>query len=33
MRAGLAPGVRLQPSGIYASMRAQEIGCGFLRST
>lgn len=33
MRAGMAPGVVLQPSGIYASMRAQEAGCGFLRST
>ncbi len=33
MRAGLAPGVILQPSGIYANMRAQEVGCGFIKST
>jgi hypothetical protein len=32
-RAGLLPGVILQPSGIYANMRAQEVGCGFLKST
>lgn len=33
VRAGLIPGIKLQPSGIYASARAQEIGCVFMRST
>jgi hypothetical protein len=33
LRSGLAPGVILQPSGIYATLRAQEVGCGFLRSS
>lgn len=32
-RRGLVPGVILQPSGVYASMRAQEVGCVFMRST
>lgn len=32
-RAGLVPGVILQPSGVYAVLRAQEAGCGVLRST
>ncbi len=32
-RAGLVPGVILQPSGVYATMRAQEVGCGFIRSS
>jgi intracellular sulfur oxidation DsrE/DsrF family protein len=32
-RAGLVPGVILQPSGVYAVIRAQEAGCGFLKST
>jgi intracellular sulfur oxidation DsrE/DsrF family protein len=32
-RAGLLPGVILQPSGIYAVTRAQEAGCTFLKST
>ena len=32
-RAGLVPGVILQPSGIYALVRAQEMGCGAVRST
>jgi hypothetical protein len=32
-RAGLVPGVILQPSGIYAVIRAQEAGCGVVRST
>ncbi len=32
-RAGLVPGVILQPSGIYATIRAQEVGCVFMRST
>jgi intracellular sulfur oxidation DsrE/DsrF family protein len=32
-REGLAPGVVLQPSGIYATTRAQEVGCAFLKAT
>lgn len=32
-RAGLVPGVILQPSGVYAVIRAQEAGCGAVRST
>lgn len=32
-RAGLVPGVRLQPSGIYATLRAQDVGCAFIKST
>ena len=32
-RAGLAPGVVLQPSGIYAVLRAQDAGCAFIKST
>jgi len=32
-RKGLVPGVILQPSGVYATMRAQEVGCVFMRST
>jgi hypothetical protein len=32
-RNGLVPGVILQPSGIYAVVRAQEAGCGVVRST
>jgi hypothetical protein len=32
-RAGLVPGVILQPSGIYALVRAQEAGCGMVRSS
>ena len=31
--ANMAPGVMLQPSGIYAVVRAQDAGCRFLRST
>lgn len=30
---GIVPGVLLQPSGIYATTRAQEVGCVFMRST
>src|ERR1700687_2068663 len=33
VRANLAPGVILQPSGIYATIRAQEMGAGFMRSS
>jgi hypothetical protein len=32
-RAGLVPGVILQPSGIYAQIRAQEAGCELVKST
>lgn len=32
-RANVVPGVHLQPSGIYAVMRAQDAGCGFIKST
>jgi hypothetical protein len=33
VRAGLVPGVILQPNGIYATARAQDAGCAFMRST
>jgi hypothetical protein len=33
VRAGLVPGVILQPNGIYATARAQESGCVYMRST
>jgi hypothetical protein len=33
LRAGVVPGVLVQPSGIYAVARAQEAGCAFVRST
>jgi hypothetical protein len=33
MRAGMVPGVLLQPSGVYAALRAQDVGCSFLKST
>jgi intracellular sulfur oxidation DsrE/DsrF family protein len=33
VRAHLLPGVILQPSGVYAVARAQEVGCVFMRST
>lgn len=32
-RNNLAPGVLLQPSGIYAVLRAQDVGCAFIKST
>ena len=32
-RAGIVPGVLLQPSGIYATLRAQDVGCAFIKST
>jgi len=32
-RSNLVPGVILQPSGIYAVVRAQEVGCGMVRSS
>jgi hypothetical protein len=33
LRSNLVPGVILQPSGVYATARAQEMGCVFMRST
>lgn len=33
LRAGVVPGVIVQPSGVYATARAQEVGCVFMRST
>lgn len=33
VHANLVPGVILQPSGIYAVLRAQEVGCVYMRST
>jgi len=33
LRAGVVPGVLVQPSGVYATARAQEVGCVFQRST
>lgn len=32
-RANVVKGVHLQPSGIYAVLRAQDAGCGFIKST
>ncbi len=32
-RAGVVPGVLLQPSGIYATLRAQDVGCSFIKSS
>ena len=32
-RSGIVPGVVLQPSGVYAVLRAQDVGCAFIRST
>ena len=33
LKANLIPGVILQPSGVYAALRAQEAGCTYIRST
>jgi intracellular sulfur oxidation DsrE/DsrF family protein len=33
LHAGMIPGVQLQPSGIYAVLRAQEAGATYMRST
>jgi hypothetical protein len=33
LKANLVPGLILQPNGIYATLRAQEAGCVFMRST
>ena len=32
LKANLAPGVILQPNGVYAVLRAQEAGCAFLHA-
>jgi intracellular sulfur oxidation DsrE/DsrF family protein len=32
LKANLVPGARLQPTGIYAVLRAQQVGAAFLRS-
>lgn len=33
LKANLVPGIILQPSGVYAALRAQEAGCTYIRST
>lgn len=33
LKANLVPGLILQPNGIYATLRAQEVGCHYFRST
>jgi hypothetical protein len=33
LKANLVPGFILQPTGVYAAVRAQEAGCAYLRST
>lgn len=33
VRANLIEGVILQPSGVYAVLRAQEVGCAYIRAT
>jgi hypothetical protein len=33
LKANLVPGVILQPTGVYAAHRAQEVGCTYIRST
>ena len=33
VRNNIVPGVLLQPSGIYAVLRAQDVGCAFIKST
>jgi hypothetical protein len=33
LKANLVPGVILQPTGVYAALRAQEAGCAYIRST
>jgi hypothetical protein len=32
-KANLIPGMILQPTGVYAALRAQEAGCNYIRST
>ena len=29
----MVPGVVLQPSGVFAALRAQEVGCAYLRAS
>jgi len=31
--AGIVPGVILQPSGVFAALRAQDAGCKYLRAS
>jgi hypothetical protein len=33
LKANLIPGMILQPTGVYAALRAQEAGCDYIRST
>lgn len=33
LKANLIPGIILQPTGVYAALRAQEAGCHYIRST
>ena len=33
LKASLIPGMILQPTGVYAALRAQEAGCAYIRST
>jgi hypothetical protein len=33
LKANLVPGIVLQPTGVYAALRAQEGGCAYIRST
>lgn len=33
LKANLIPGMILQPTGVYAALRAQEAGCHYIRST
>jgi len=33
LKANLVPGLILQPTGVYAALRAQEAGCAYIRST
>jgi hypothetical protein len=33
LKANLIPGLILQPTGVYAALRAQEAGCAYIRST
>lgn len=33
LKANLVPGMILQPTGVYAALRAQEAGCAYIRST
>lgn len=32
VRAHLLPGLTLAPNGVFATLKAQEAGCGFMRS-